>query len=204
MRSGFLATMLALAIVVGWGAPGSAQESTPASATPSCSDIEPRDTASFQQVAGTPQADETGAESQSTPGATPIPFAMPEGDVADEATVAEIAALYGQLVSCLNDGDFLRAYALYSDDYLVRNLSAEAIEGLSATPVTTDEAMQTMFGSVLDARMMDDGRIAALVSTSNPQVGDTIILAILTDEEGRWLIDDESVVEVAAQSTPAA
>jgi len=129
---------------------------------------------------------------------------MPEGEVADDATVAEIAALYEQLVSCLNAGEFLRAYALYTDDYLVRNLSAEAIEGLSATPVPTEEAMRSTFGDVLDARMMDDGRVAALISTSNPQVGETIILAILTNEEGRWLIDDESVVEVGAQSTPGA
>ena len=204
MRPGFIAAMLASVMFLGLGAPSSAQESTPSSAPPSCSEIEPRDTASFQQVAGTPQADGAGAESQATSGATPTPFAMPEGEVADDATVAEIAALYEQLVSCLNAGEFLRAYALYTDDYLVRNLSAEAIEGLSATPVPTEEAMRSTFGDVLDARMMDDGRVAALISTSNPQVGETIILAILTNEEGRWLIDDESVVEVGAQSTPGA
>ncbi len=204
MRSGFLAMILVLLLLVGLGAPGGAQEGTPSSATPSCSDIEPRDTASLQQVAATPQEDAMGAESEVASGATPTPFVMPEGDVADEATVAAVAGVYQQLVACLNEGDFLRAYALYTDDYLVRNLSAEAIEGLTATPEPTEEAMQTTFGNVLEARMMEGGRVAALISTSNPQVGDTIILATLTNEEGRWLIDDETVVEVAAQGTPAA
>ena len=52
---------------------------------------------------------------------------MPEGDVVDEETSAAVTALYQQLIACLNEGDFLRAYALYTDDYLVRNLSEEAI-----------------------------------------------------------------------------
>jgi hypothetical protein len=107
------------------------------------------------------------------------------------------------LIACLNVGDFLRAYALYTDDYLLRNLSEEAIARLQATPVPTDESMRSEFGGLLDARLLEDRRVAALVTISNPQSGDVLIHAILREEDGRLRIDDEVVVESEVSATPA-
>ena len=185
---------------------GSAQGATPAPSSDqmaSCEGIEPRDAAFFDEVAGTPASSVSeGLPEQQTAGATPTPFAMPDGDVADEATVAAIAELYEQLTACLNAGDFLRAYALYTDDYLVRNLSEEAIGQLQATPVPTEDSMRTEFGGVLDARLLEDGRIASLVTLSNPRSGDVVILSLLKEEDGRLRIDDETVIETEISATP--
>jgi hypothetical protein len=184
-----------------------AQEASPSAAanqSASCEEIEPRDAAFFETVAGTPEASASeGIPEQGSSGATPTPFAMPEGDMADEATVTAVSQLYEQLIACLNAGDFLRAYALYTDDYLVRNLSEEVITRLEATPVATDESMQSEFGGLLDARLMEDGRVAALVTISNPQSGDVLIHAILREEDGILRIDDEAVVESEVSATPA-
>ena len=184
-----------------------AQEASPAagSAQPaSCAEIEPRDAAFFENVAATPEAGANeGLPEQENAGATPTPFAMPEGDVVDEETSAAVTALYQQLIACLNEGDFLRAYALYTDDYLVRNLSEEAITRLEATPVATDESARSEFGGLLDARSVEEGRIAALVTISNPRSGDVLIYSILREEDGRLRIDDETVVESEVAATPA-
>ena len=181
-----------------------ASPSPPAGQAASCEDVEPRDAAFFEAVAATPESGATpGIPEQENTGATPTPFAMPEGETADEATVAAVSTLYQQLIACLNAGDYLRAYALYTGDYLVRNLSEEAITRLEATPVPTDEAMRSEFGGLLDARILEDGRIAALVTITNPQTGDVLIHAILREEEGRLRIDDEAVVESEVAATPA-
>lgn len=185
-----------------------AQSGTPAagSGDASCASVEPRDASFFEAVAATPAAD----ADQGTPAqGTPTPFTMPAGEPADEETIAAVTVLYQQLVDCLNAGDYLRAYALYTDDYLLRNLTAEAIGQLEATPVPSEAAMQTSFGSVLDARLLPDGRVAALVTTSNPQSGDIVIFATLRRDGDRLLIDEEQVVEAAAATpvgaaTPAA
>jgi hypothetical protein len=184
-----------------------AQEASPSPASnqpASCEEIEPRDAAFFETLAGTPEASANeGIPEQDSAEATPTPFAMPEGDLADEETVAAVTALYEQLIACLNVGDFLRAYALYTDDYLLRNLSEEAIARLQATPVPTDESMRSEFGGLLDARLLEDRRVAALVTISNPQSGDVLIHAILREEDGRLRIDDEVVVESEVSATPA-
>lgn len=184
-----------------------AQDASPMPASDqaaSCEEIEPRDAAFFEDVARTPESSASeGIPQEEAAGATPTPFAMPEGEVADEQTAAGVSNLYEQLVACLNAGDFLRAYALYTDDYLVRNLSEEVITQLDATPEPRDESVQSEFGGLLDARLLDDGRIAALVMLTNPQSGDVVIHSILREEDGRLRIDDETVVESEGSATPA-
>jgi hypothetical protein len=182
-----------------------AQGGTPAAGTQttaSCTDVTPRDAQFFQSLATPAAATPPGNTSAS--GATPAPFAMPEGEPADDATITELTTLYQQLVDCLNQGDYLRAYALYSDDYLLRNLSQDQIAGMAATPVAAEESQRVSFGGVLDARMLEDGRVGALVTTHSEQAGDLIVFTIVRREGDQLLIDDEQVVEAEIQATPAA
>jgi hypothetical protein len=202
MRSRLVTTLVLMAIGL-TGNSVSAQAGTPTtdSNVASCASIDPRDAAFLRELAATSAADsKQQSTGQGADAATPAPFAMPEGQPADSAVIAEVTTLYQHLIVCLNAGDFLRAYALYSDEYLVRNLTAEAINSLGATPVPTQASMQSEFGSVLDARLMEDGRIAVLVTTSNPQSGDLVLFAVLRRDGERLLIDEEEVVEVAAAS----
>jgi hypothetical protein len=203
MRSAALAALLALTLAVSYGAPAAAQGGTPETggqSEASCAPIEPRDAQFFESLAGTPAADETSG-GQAGSAATPTPFAMPEGEAADEATLDEVTTLYEQLIACLNAGDYLRVYALYSDAYLERNYSDELLATLQATPVPTEEAMQSELGGILEARVLDDGRIATLLTTRNPQSGEVLIFATLSRDGERLRIDEEQIVE--AETPPA-
>jgi hypothetical protein len=202
-----LVTTLVLVTIGLAGSPVSAQDGTPTpeSNGASCASIEPRDAAFFQTLAATPAADpEQQPTGQEDGAATPAPFAMPEGQPAESAVVAEVTSLFEHLIACINAGDYLRVYALYSDEYLVRNLSADTINSLDATPAPTQESMQSAFGGVLDARQLEDGRIAALVTTRTAQSGDLLLFAVLRRDGERWLIDEERLVEAAVASPEAA
>jgi hypothetical protein len=203
MRLGFFMIVAMIGVAMLPLTARAAQDGTPAAGAgaESCSEVTPRDAAFFQAVAATPGAATPQSNAQGTT-ATPTPFVMPEGAPADDATVAEIEHLYQQLIDCLNAGDYLRAYALYSDDYLLRNLNEEAIASLAATPVPMDASQQSEFGGILDARMLDDGRIAALVSTRNAQAGELLIFSTLRRVDERLVIDDEQVVEAEIPATP--
>jgi hypothetical protein len=208
MRTNAIGIMAVMLLALGLRGAVAAQNGTPAAGTAmngSCAQVQPRDAAFFRQLPATPAAQREQTTSQAaSPAASPAPFAMPEGTPADDATVAAVGALYQELIDCLNQGDYLRAYALYTDNYLQRNLSAEAIAKLAATPVPTEEAQQSAFGSVLDARQLDDGRVAALVTTANPQTGETVIFSILVRDGETLRIDEEQVVESAVEGSPAA
>ena len=171
--------------------------------TASCDDVAPRDAEFFAQVAATAVADD-GGMGMASPVATPGAFTLPEGEAASDEAVAEITTLYQRLASCLNNGDYLRVYALYSDAYLIRNLDPEAFADVPATPVAAEASRQTTFNSVLDATVLEDGRIAALVSTTNAQTGDVVFFSLLKQGDEGWQIDEEAVVEVEAQASPVA
>ena len=201
-----------VAAVLGIGFSGSmlAQEGTPANrAQPSatCDAVEPRDEEFFgnlaESSAATPAEDDQG-DGQAAAAATPVTAELPEGDIADDATTAEIADVYETMIDCLNRGDYMRVYALYTEDYLLRNLNAESLAQLEATPVPVEESTRSKFGGVLDARVLDDGRVAALITTSNPLSGDVIIRSTLVREGDVLRINDETVVEAATPATPTA
>ena len=200
-------SIVAVALLgIGFGQPVFAQEARPATGaapTSSCEALEPRDAAYFADLAGssaaTPAQD---GEAQPATGATPVSAELTEGELADDATVAEVTGLYETLIDCLNRGDYLRAYALYSDDYLLTNLSEDILGDLEATPTPVDESTQSEFGGVLEARVLDDGRFQALVTTSNPLSGDVIIKSTLTREDEGLRIAEEVVVEAATPATP--
>jgi hypothetical protein len=183
-----------------------AQEATPAAGEvvdPSECQVGPRSVESIQQLVGTPPAG--GVE------ATPEGMVIAEltGEEADEATVEAVTATYRELVACLNAGDFLRIYALYTDDYVFRHFAerAQDLEQLQATPSPNSEQPTALVG-VSNVRVIEDDRVAARVETHDPRLdGNIVIDAILAQVGDRFLIDVETVAEAptddAAEATPA-
>jgi hypothetical protein len=158
--------------------------------------VEPITVDRLTQLVGTPVA---GVQSDANPDASPTPFVMPEGEAADEATAAAIAATVRTYIACLNAGDFARALALYSDQGL-RDLLAGAIaNGATSqqildslgTPQPLPEDQRNLLYGVDDVRVLPDGRIAALV------IGDNLAepgppgpaLFYFSQVNGQWLID---------------
>jgi len=182
-------------------APAVAQDATPAGEVvdPAQCQVEPRTVEDIQQLTGG-----SAAAAEATPDAAAA--AAQEGESADEATVQAVTATYRELVACLNAGQSLRVYALYTDDYVRRNLaeSGRTVEQLQATPAA-DQQPGTALVSVTDVRKLQDNRVAARVVTADPAAeGPVAIDAILVQEGDRYLIDDETVVDVQEQGTPQA
>lgn len=192
----FLLSGIGVATVLG-------QDVTPAGGGPGECQVEPRSAASFEQLAATRDVETREADAA----ASPSPFAKPEGDPADEGVVTAVTATSAGLVACLNAGDYLRAYALYTDDYLRRNFSPEEIAAIAATPEAAAAETEVAFLGVRDVVVLDDGRVGGLVDTANPDDdGDVTTYTVFVKEGDAYLIDEETVVEApeADAAAPAA
>jgi hypothetical protein len=186
-----------------------AQEATPA--TPAaCEVVVPRDAETLRMLAATPPAPSAGTPEVSTPvadtaeaspAAEASPFAMPEGAPASDEDVAAVTEVYTTLVSCLSTGDFQRISALYTDAYLQRNFTPEAIANLDVTPEADAEVMETTLVAVEDVRVLGNDRFGALVTTRTEQSGDVTTYVELVRSGDALLIDYEEVVESGA-ATP--
>ena len=178
-----------------------AQDATPAGEVidPGQCQVEPRAVEEIEQLVGgttegagaTPEAAEAGAM---------------EGEAADEATVEAVTATYRELIACLNAGEYLRVYALYTDDYVRRYFAetGQTLEQLQATPAPDQQQVNSLVG-VSDVRQIEGDRVAARVETATSTVEGTVVIdAVLVREGDRFLIDDETVVEVPEQGTPGA
>lgn len=213
----FLAvTILGLGLTLRTPSATIAQNATPPAAeviAASECQVEPRAIEDIEQLVGTPPAG--GAEA--TPDVTEVDRVTGEPEeearnitaTADEATTEAVTNTYRELVACLNAGDYLRIYALYSDDYLRRLLAegGQDLESLQATPAPEEE--RTGLVSVSSVQWVDDDHVAARVETSDPTTDGTVIIdAILVPAGDRFLINDETVVDAAtereAEATPMA
>jgi len=179
-----------------------AQDATPAAGEvidPAECQVEPRTTEELQQLVGT-----ASEGTEATPGA--VQAASTEGEDADEAAVQAVTQTYRELVACLNAGQFLRVYALYTDDYLRRTLADSGIdlEQFQATP-EPDPRETTALVGVSDVRQLAGGQVTARVeTTSSPEGVATVIQSVLEPVGDRLLIADETVVDVAAATPESA
>ena len=131
---------------------------------------------------------------------TPIaPQVPPSGGVpADRDVTAAAEELVAEQVACTNAGDLPRAASLWSDDYVRRLLGGLSIEVLTelSTPTPLPEVDQAVLKSVQDVRVLDDGRMSAVVTTT-----DATSLVVFVESDGRYLIDDSIVL--SPRGTPA-
>jgi uncharacterized cupredoxin-like copper-binding protein len=119
--------------------------------------------------------------------------------------VQAVTQTYREVVGCLNAGQFLRVYALYTDEYLRRTLANSGIDPaqFQATPAP-DQRETTALVGVSDVRQLAGGQVTARVeTTSSPEGVATVIQSLLEPVGDRLLIADEAVADVAA-ATPAA
>ena len=178
-----------------------AQDATPAAGEvidPAECQVEPRPIEEIEQLIGT-----ASEEADATPDAAQA--GSMEGEDADEATVQAVTQTYRELVACLNAGEFLRIYALYTDDYLRRTLadSGMDLQQLQATPAPDRQETTALVG-VSEVRQLAGGRVTARVeTTSSPEGTASAVQSVLETVEDRFLIADETVVDAAA-ATPQA
>jgi hypothetical protein len=198
-----------------------AQEASPAAGLgapdPSECTVEPRPMAFFEQYIGTP----TAAQQEAMAGmeeATPDPaFQMPQGEPADEATVAGVLETLWQLGACINAGDFWGRYAaLFTEDYFRREferfgpIPEEERASMAATPQPLPAEFQVALLAVVDVRTLPDGRVVGLFDVQDPFAGSSGPSRFyweFVQENGRWLIDKQimlGTVEADQTGTPTA
>lgn len=164
--------------------------------------VEPRSADSLARLADRPGTEQPEVDAAGTPD----PFVQPQGDPASDEAVAAVTGTAVEVVACLNAGDYLRVYALYTDDYLRRNFSPAELAAISATPEASAAGTDVAFRSVRDVVLLGDGRVGGLVDTANPNDGgDVTTYSVFVEAGDRYLIDEETVVEAAAaDATPDA
>ena len=206
-----LAGSLVLAPARPGGSTTHAQEATPIGTpvrdvpAPGECRVAPRSLASLQALA-TPVA---GAVAPTASTGT----ALPPGEPADAATVAALTATAREVIACDNAGEALRALALYSDRSLRQHLGTPGAftperYATLATPRPVDPGIQVALVAVRDARLLPDGRAAAVVVVDDPTAGGqarSASILFFVEQDGRWLIDGAITdVEGGATGTPAA
>ncbi len=207
MRRVSLLGALLVALLVSLVALGAvAQEATPIVGGAQTQDVTPIATPSVGGAACTVEPRPTeellafwfGPEG--TPLPTPLPAspvvgeaALPEGEAADEETVAAVNATLRELSACFGTNQFARAFALMTDD-LVRKFGPQQGETLEqaralleaqliATPEPVGEP--AVVSPLRDVRVLDDGRVGGILEEEG-----TLIFALFERQEGRWLIAD--------------
>lgn len=155
--------------------------------------VEPRSIGEIEALvstSGTPQA-EDGVPSW-------VIDKVPLGSPADDATVEEVTNAVLELTACVLARDFLREYALLTDEFVLEIAGGtdSFVENLQATPIGDEPVNPDLHVAVIqDVTRLDDGRVSAIVTLggiedSHPAPGRTFLM-IFVEQKGRWLLDGQ-------------
>jgi len=179
-----------------WVNTSAAQDATPlpfpTAPDPSECRVAPRPLDDVATVVGTATSDQT-----TSAVGTPAPFEPPEGSAVDEATAATVRATLRELFACTNAGDFLRVYALFTDDFLRSffvgtPFSDEVAAFIGASPQPLPDEERRVIVRLGEPRLLDDGRVGVPIVLDEPADprSEESDYAILESVEGRWLVDE--------------
>ena len=205
----------------GQAATAHAQDATPAARLgvpdPAECTVEPRPMAFFEQFIGTPTAEQEAAMAAMEQATPDTGFQMPEGEPADEVTVAAVLETVWQLGACINAGDFWGRYAaVFTEDYFQREFARfgpipeEELAFMAATPQPLPADNTVALLAVVDVRILPDGRVAGLFDVQDPFAeppGPSRFYWEFVQEDGRWLIDEQIMlgpIEPEQVGTPTA
>ena len=142
-----------------------------------------------------------------TPAATVSPVFEATGEPVDDKTAEAITDLVLQSVACPNANHPMRAYAHFTDRYLIARFGGDnqddlghLLAALTREPAFASETDRLSLDSVAELTALADGRISANVTTSNSSATfiDTLTFARDADD---WLIDE--VILDSTEFTPA-
>jgi Domain of unknown function (DUF4388) len=119
------------------------------------------------------------------------------GKPASSQSIAAVTIVAREAIASFNTGLTLRAFASFSDDHFRRMgpLSADRIAELRSGAVPLPPEVQETFLGVREVRLLNDGRISAIVHTFRPAEGETKKVMFFTRATGCWQID--AIIEVA-------
>ena len=189
------AVAMAFAAPMGFAAqPGMAQEATavalPVSPDPALCTVEPRPLADFETLVAAPDASPAAA-----PEATPESFVPPTGEPADAETAAAVTQTAVELFACYAAGDFLRAAALWTDDYLAAedtrlSYTEDDLAFLAATPVPEEPEVRLTLLALREMTVLSDGRVGAFLDIEFADGTRETQYGIVELVDGRYRLDE--------------
>ncbi|MGH2532581.1 MAG: hypothetical protein ACRDJW_09770 [Thermomicrobiales bacterium] len=199
-----VAALIALTMLGGTDLMGPARATAQESPDPSECQVEPRDDAWLLDLIATPVVD---VASPPWLPSTPVPAdELPEGEPAGPDTLFGINETMRELVACVNAGETRRALALLSNDATRETVVvlfgvatvAGPLPAATPTPLPADE--QFPFFSIRDPRVLEDGRVGAIVSDDTWE--DYAFFIIFVEQDGRWLVDEAFATEAGSAAGP--
>lgn len=216
----FVLPMAALALSATVAIPVLAQEGTPEAESerdggrvvaPEACQVEPRPADELYNLIGLGEGEAV------SPATTDL--GVPLGEPAPGDVREALDATTREWIACINLNERLRIAALLTDAGTIDYFGDQsALEGtaaddtrtfLASTPGARNEEDQLRYIALTDQSLLDDGRAAAFVVLSEPNVppaGPETLLLVFSQEGDRWLIDgfvDFSIV-TPAPATPEA
>jgi hypothetical protein len=96
-----------------------------------------------------------------------------------------------EVTAAFNAGMPMRAFSYFSDDFFRRHgkLSAEEIEALRVPGRPLPPYEQETIVTVRDVRVLQDGRVSAILISRYPALGETRRIFVFLRAENRWQID---------------
>jgi hypothetical protein len=174
-RWGVVAALIALAMVI----PVGATDATPIAydADPASCTVEPRALDDVERILGlaTPSAPR-----ERPPSGGPVDPASETG----KGTIATLELLF----ACLNAGDRLRAYSLYTDAYLATILQPGDLPA-AATPLPNDPDELTRIVAIALHSLPNDAVLAKVTLDPALIPVDKLFEFILVPVDGQWKID---------------
>ncbi len=131
---------------------------------------------------------------------TPEP--LPAHSPADAETIADITAVVHELESCINAGDQLRVYALFSgvlpdaaplDDEVIAEITSDLRALEDATPVPLPEDARLTLIGPWNVDLLADGRVMAAVEFTYPDsntMPSSTKVVFFSQHSGHWVIDE--------------
>jgi hypothetical protein len=185
-----------LALVVGPVA-GTAQVATPVAgpialpATPQPDEcvVEPRTVDELLELVGTPEP--FAPPPQNAAPLTPAPRpTTPPSEPADAATIAGITATAYHYLACVNAGDMLRGYALYTDEFVRTGIFIDP--AMERPPVAVPPDQRVTLLDVVYVRVYPDGRVGAVIVIDDPLAPSPAepYFFVFREVDGVWLFDE--------------
>ena len=134
---------------------------------------------------------------EGSPGVSEDGLPADRGRPADAAAVAGVAAAVRELVACLNADDPARITALFTDDYWRRLNGLEfgvGVDPRPRPPLVASPSGPVPVPTVADARLLPDGRIAAVLLPSFVEDETFFNYYVFARAGDRWLIDEAVAV----------
>jgi hypothetical protein len=128
---------------------------------------------------------------------------VPTGQPVDEDTRAAVTSVVETLITCVNQGDFLRSFTLFDDEYLRRVIDPEGLMSAEvaielgktfATPDPVESGEETTLVGFDSVEQLPDGSVVVVFRTvggpGRDQDDEQVDLFVLREIDGTWKIVD--------------